>query len=291
MSGFKAFILRGNLVELAVAFIIGASFATVVTTFTAVIMGFVSKIFGGSPNFDSIKIWKDEDGRRHPGRRLPDRPDRVRHPGRGRLLLRGDALHEGQGEVLPLPVEEPAGTPEDIALLTEIRDALVARDGSTGGTRRTRSTGPAPPRPPPPDRRDRRPRCRRDSRGPVSRGGAGRCGAARRRGSRPSTRAVAPLVGGGVGQHGAEDPVASPPAFRLGLRAARASRSTCAAQASGIGRPGLRSGEGRAGGVGRCGVGGSVTAGPGGSRRPRTRPARTSRGAASTRSPRRSGRS
>ncbi len=54
MSGFKAFILRGNLVELAVAFIIGAAFAIVVTTFTAVILGFVSRIFGGNPNFDSI---------------------------------------------------------------------------------------------------------------------------------------------------------------------------------------------------------------------------------------------
>jgi len=35
MSGFKNFILRGNLIEIAVAFVIAASFATVVTTFTA----------------------------------------------------------------------------------------------------------------------------------------------------------------------------------------------------------------------------------------------------------------
>ena len=31
MSGFRAFILRGNLVELAVAFIMGVAFAAVVT--------------------------------------------------------------------------------------------------------------------------------------------------------------------------------------------------------------------------------------------------------------------
>ena len=43
MSGFKAFILRGNLVELAVAFIMGAAFAAVVTTFTGVIPAFVSR--------------------------------------------------------------------------------------------------------------------------------------------------------------------------------------------------------------------------------------------------------
>lgn len=34
MSGFKNFILRGNLIEIAVAFIIATSFAAVVTAFT-----------------------------------------------------------------------------------------------------------------------------------------------------------------------------------------------------------------------------------------------------------------
>lgn len=35
MSGFKNFLLRGNLVDLAVAVIIGTAFGAVVTTFTA----------------------------------------------------------------------------------------------------------------------------------------------------------------------------------------------------------------------------------------------------------------
>jgi len=35
MSGFKNFILRGNLIELAVAFIIAGAFGAVVTSFTA----------------------------------------------------------------------------------------------------------------------------------------------------------------------------------------------------------------------------------------------------------------
>ena len=50
MTGFKAFILRGNLVELAVAFIMGVAFAAVVTTFTDMLMGFIGKI-GGQPDF------------------------------------------------------------------------------------------------------------------------------------------------------------------------------------------------------------------------------------------------
>ena len=47
LQGFKEFIMRGNLVELAVAFIIGTAFATVVTSFTAVILGVVGLLSGG----------------------------------------------------------------------------------------------------------------------------------------------------------------------------------------------------------------------------------------------------
>lgn len=53
MKGFKEFIMRGNLVELAVAFIIGGAFATVVTTFTGVILSLISKVIGSGVNFDS----------------------------------------------------------------------------------------------------------------------------------------------------------------------------------------------------------------------------------------------
>ena len=54
MKGFKDFVLRGNLIELAVAFIIGAAFATVVTAFTKVIIELLAKA-GGAPDFDSWK--------------------------------------------------------------------------------------------------------------------------------------------------------------------------------------------------------------------------------------------
>ena len=52
MSGFKAFILRGNLVELAVAFIMATAFAAVVTAMVDVIMDLVGKA-GGTPDFSS----------------------------------------------------------------------------------------------------------------------------------------------------------------------------------------------------------------------------------------------
>jgi large conductance mechanosensitive channel len=54
MKGFKDFVMRGNLVELAVAFIIAASFAVVVKTFTDLVLGIIGKFFG-KPDFNSIK--------------------------------------------------------------------------------------------------------------------------------------------------------------------------------------------------------------------------------------------
>jgi large conductance mechanosensitive channel len=52
MQGFKDFLFRGNLIELAVAFIIGGAFATVVEGFTKIIIELLAKL-GGAPNFDS----------------------------------------------------------------------------------------------------------------------------------------------------------------------------------------------------------------------------------------------
>jgi large conductance mechanosensitive channel len=54
MSGFKNFILRGNLIELAVAFIMGTAFATVVTATVELIMGLIGQL-GGEPDFSAWK--------------------------------------------------------------------------------------------------------------------------------------------------------------------------------------------------------------------------------------------
>lgn len=53
MKGFKDFVMRGNLVELAVAFIIAGAFAKVVETFTAILLALLGKL-GGTPNFDKF---------------------------------------------------------------------------------------------------------------------------------------------------------------------------------------------------------------------------------------------
>lgn len=51
MSGFRAFLLRGNLIELAVAFIMGAAFNDVVTKFVAFLTDLLSD--GAASRFDN----------------------------------------------------------------------------------------------------------------------------------------------------------------------------------------------------------------------------------------------
>jgi large conductance mechanosensitive channel len=55
MKGFRDFLMRGNLVELAVAVIIGTAFAAVVKAFTSMIMDIIGK-FGGVPDFSGKSI-------------------------------------------------------------------------------------------------------------------------------------------------------------------------------------------------------------------------------------------
>lgn len=54
MKGFKDFVFRGNLVELAVAFVMAAAFAKVVSTAVAVLMDLVGKA-GGTPDFSTYR--------------------------------------------------------------------------------------------------------------------------------------------------------------------------------------------------------------------------------------------
>lgn len=55
MKGFKEFLLRGNLVELAVAFIMATAFAAVVTAFTQIILDLIG-LAGGMPDFSNATI-------------------------------------------------------------------------------------------------------------------------------------------------------------------------------------------------------------------------------------------
>ena len=119
MDGFKNFILRGNLVELAVAFIMATSFAAVVTATVGVIMDLIGKA-GGTPDFSE---W--EPGGVSIGVLLTALIS---------FLILAAVVYfaivvpytKAQAKYFP---KEVAGAPEDVRLLQEIRDLLAAQRG------------------------------------------------------------------------------------------------------------------------------------------------------------------
>lgn len=118
MTGFKNFLLRGNLIELAVAFIMGGAFATVVTATVKVIMDLVGKI-GGTPNFSGYKP-----GGVHVGAWLTAVVAFVVLAAVVYFLI---VMPYTRAKERWFPATDEPGTPEDVALLTEIRDLLASR--------------------------------------------------------------------------------------------------------------------------------------------------------------------
>ena len=128
IKGFKDFLLRGNVVDLAVAFVIGAAFAAVITAFTTKIIQPIINAAGGRDSLGLGFFIRENDGKTFvdfgalitaiinfvivgafiyfvvvvPVTRLMQRRDRGEEP----------------------PVEAPS---EDIVLLREIRDVLRQR--------------------------------------------------------------------------------------------------------------------------------------------------------------------
>jgi large conductance mechanosensitive channel len=132
LKGFKEFLVRGNLIELAVAFVIGTAFTVVMLSLVDnVLMPIIGKI-GGEPNFDSIDIADIP-----VGAFLTDLVGFVLIAATVYFIVvipynRYQELRK-RGEV-----EEPETIDENTLLLREIRDALTAK--SEGD-----STTPEPP--------------------------------------------------------------------------------------------------------------------------------------------------
>jgi len=56
MSGFKAFLLKGNLVDMAVGIVIGAAFGTVVSALVKDLVTPLIAAMGGSPDFSTMNF-------------------------------------------------------------------------------------------------------------------------------------------------------------------------------------------------------------------------------------------
>jgi len=139
---FRAFIARGNVMDLAIAVIIGAAFGKIITSLTEdVIMPVIGKIFGGL-DFSSYFIV------------LGDVPAKLQGSTDYAALKKAGVPLLGYGQfitqavnfliiafiiflmiravnrVMPKPEEAAAAEPADVALLREIRDELRSRRGA-----------------------------------------------------------------------------------------------------------------------------------------------------------------
>ncbi len=126
LKGFKEFIMRGNLVELAVAFIMATAFAVLVTETVNLLMSVIAKISGGKdPDFSA---WK---------------PGGVPVGAWLNAVITFVILAAVVYFLIVVPYnrlqarrakgEEPMPPSEEVTLLTEIRDELRARSGGSTG--------------------------------------------------------------------------------------------------------------------------------------------------------------
>lgn len=129
LKGFKEFIMKGNVVDLAVAVVIGTAFAAVVNALVNnVLMPFIAGLVG-SPNFNSFLLWNFRGNEVAFGVLLTAIVN---------FLLVAAAIYfvivvpmnhliERRNRRLGITEQEEAADPQ-IALLTEIRDALRTRN-------------------------------------------------------------------------------------------------------------------------------------------------------------------
>lgn len=126
LKGFKEFVLRGNLVELAVAFIMATAFAVLVTETVNLLMSVLAKLSGNKkPDFSA---WQ---------------PGGVPVGSWINAVITFVILAAVVYFVIVVPYnklqarrargEEPTPPSEEVTLLTEIRDELRARSGDTTG--------------------------------------------------------------------------------------------------------------------------------------------------------------
>lgn len=126
---FRDFIMRGNVVELAVAVIIGAAFGAVVAAFAASFITPLIALFGGQPDFSGLKFSIS-----------------------GTEFLHGEFLNALIAFLIIAAIvfflvvrpmnrlmqrlkrtdEEPGAPSADVTTLIEIRDLLAAKRGPAG---------------------------------------------------------------------------------------------------------------------------------------------------------------
>ena len=121
---FRKFILRGNVIDLAVAVVVGASFTRVVQSFANdVLMGFVGALFG-KPNFNRV-VWHVGDGTVRIGLFITELVNFLIIAFAVFIVVK---LFEKLQRLRPPVDQDPEVLTRSEELLTEIRDSLAHQE-------------------------------------------------------------------------------------------------------------------------------------------------------------------
>jgi large conductance mechanosensitive channel len=136
LKEFKEFAMKGNLVDIAVAFVMGGAFGKVITSFTdGLVAPIIGLITGGVDFSEKKKILQ------HAAAEIKDASGTVTTPAVAEISLKWGSfvtalidfiivafimflIIKAINSMKKKDVPPPAATPEDIALLREIRDSL-----------------------------------------------------------------------------------------------------------------------------------------------------------------------
>lgn len=125
-ADFKAFLMRGNVLDLAIAFVMGVAFAAVVPSFVDdILMQLIAAIFGEA-NFTELSFTLNGSEIRY-GAFLTAVVVLLQVALALFIIVKFAERFRKKEE------EAPAAPAEEVVLLREIRDALVARDTDVRG--------------------------------------------------------------------------------------------------------------------------------------------------------------
>ncbi len=129
LKGFRDFVTKGNVIDLAVAVVIGAAFTTVVTAIVDhLVTPLIAAIFG-EPNLDNVATFTINGAEFSIGAILTAAFNFVLVAAAVYFVLIAPINKFREMRAAGME-EEPEAPPEDVLLLQEIRDLIRDRQGS-----------------------------------------------------------------------------------------------------------------------------------------------------------------
>ena len=131
LKGFRDFLMRGNVIDLAVAVVIGAAFGAVIAAFSTDFIGGIIGAIGGTPDFSNAGVTVND--------------SKIVYGSTVNALINFAIVAAAVYFVVVVPMpalasrragaadaETPAPSDEAV-ILTEIRDLMAAQGGRPGG--------------------------------------------------------------------------------------------------------------------------------------------------------------